>query len=81
MHYSIFFILINAIEKCQTNLKTLRYMYKNLINPPIVTPSFIHSFKVVLHRPLYVTFSVPPSVAHHASGTVHRAIIIFGAHV
>ena len=39
----------------------------------------------VWHPPLYVTFSIHPSVrlpvAHHILGTVHHLIIIFGIHV
>ena len=33
------------------------------------------------HPPLYITFSICPSVAHHISGTLYHLIMIFGTRV
>ena len=45
----------------------------------------ISDFCLVGHPPLYVTFSVRPSVllsvAHHISRTIHHLTIIFGTHI
>ena len=68
--------LVKILANNPENIKIKQCYFFNLISNVI---------NEVGHPPLYVTFSVRPSVclsvAHHISGTIHHLIIIFGTHM